>query len=491
MSEFNGVMMQYFHWYTAADGSLWQQVKTSAPKLAELGITALWLPPAYKGTGGGTDVGYGVYDLFDLGEFDQKGSIRTKYGTKDEYVTAVAACKQVGIAIYADAVFNHKMGADATEEVEATPFDPNQHNRQIGEYQKIEAWTHFTFPGRQGKYSKMEWHWWHFDAVDYNADNSQAKAVYLLKDKKFDREVDLEKGNFDYLMGADLDMDHPEVLGELNYWGEWFVQTTGVDGFRFDAVKHVEAKFFVDWLKYVSDRTHKSLFAVGEYWSGNLEALHYFIKETQGEITLFDAPLHYNFCEAGKAGSSYDLRKIFDGTLVNEYPTLAVTLVENHDSQPLQALESVVESWFKPLAYALILLRQAGYPCIFHPDYYGANYKDKGKDGREYEIWLDAHQPIIDKLLFARKTFAFGREIDYFDYPSCIGWTRLGSESHPGGMAVLISNGGDGQKWMDVGHPNTTYIDLTGHLPDAILTNQDGWAEFRCRGGSVSVWIPQ
>ena len=59
------------------------------------------------------------------------------------------------------------------------------------------------------------------------------------------------------------------------------------------------------------------------------------------------------------------MRYLFDGTLVNEQPGLTVTLVENHDSQPLQSLESVVEAWFKPLAYALILLRKDGYPCVF------------------------------------------------------------------------------------------------------------------------------
>ena len=88
MSEVNGVMMQYFHWYLP-DGSLWNQIARDATELAAAGFTALWLPPAYKGSNGGYDVGYGVYDLFDLGEFDQKGSIRTKYGTKDEYIRAI------------------------------------------------------------------------------------------------------------------------------------------------------------------------------------------------------------------------------------------------------------------------------------------------------------------------------------------------------------------------------------------------------------------
>ncbi|MGI0495261.1 alpha-amylase [Alkalinema pantanalense CENA528] len=491
MAEFNGVMMQYFHWYNEPDGMLWKQVAESAEELAALGVTSLWLPPAYKGTGGGYDVGYGVYDLFDLGEFDQKGSVRTKYGTKDEYLAAIQAAQKVGIRIYADAVFNHKLGADAEEEAQATPLNPDNRNEAIGEYQTIKAWTHFTFPGRNGKYSSMEWHWWHFDAIDYNAYNEGENAVYLLKGKEFDYNVDLEKGNFDYLMGCDLDMDHPEVMGELKYWGEWYVDMTGVDGFRFDAVKHVKADFFRDWLNHVSHQVGRDLFAVGEYWSYDVEALHAFLETTNGRVTLFDAPLHYNFHVASQAGADYDMRQIFDNTLVQQQPALAVTLVENHDSQPLQSLESVVEAWFKPLAYALILLRREGYPCIFYADYYGAHYKDTANDGNEYEIWIDSHKWLIDKFLFARQNLAFGDQYDYFDHANTIGWTRLGTEECPGGMAVVLSNGSDGSKWMEVGQPNATYVDITEHISEPVVTNDEGWADFRCNGGSVSVWVPE
>jgi alpha-amylase len=490
MSDPNGVMMQYFHWYCPEDGSLWNQVAEKASDLAKAGITSLWLPPAYKGTGGGMDVGYGVYDLFDLGEFDQKGSVRTKYGTKDEYVRAIQTAQKAGIYIYADVVFNHKLGADLEEEVEATPFNTDDRTETIGEYQNIKAWTHFTFPGRGGKYSKMEWHWWHFDAIDYNAFNEGESAVYLLKDKAFDDNVDLEKGNFDYLMGCDLDMQNPEVVGELNYWGEWCYDTTNVDGFRFDAVKHVSAEFFQAWIEHVRNHAKRDLFAVGEYWSYEVEALHHFIETTDGKVSLFDAPLHYNFHVASQAGETYDLTKIFDNTLVQQQPALAVTLVENHDSQPLQSLESIVEAWFKPLAYALILLREAGYPCIFYGDYYGAHYKDT-KDGEEYEIWMESHQFLIDKFLHARQTFAYGEQQDYFDHPSTIGWTRLGDAEHPGGMAVVLSNGEGGSKWMNIAQPNCTYVDLTEHIKEPVTTNDDGWADFCCNGGSVSVWVPQ
>jgi alpha-amylase len=292
-------------------------------------------------------------------------------------------------------------------------------------------------------------------------------------------------------MGCDLDMQNPEVTGELKYWGEWYVDATGVDGFRFDAVKHVSADFFQQWLEHVRHHKKQNLFAVGEYWSYEVEALHHFIQSTDGKVCLFDAPLHYNFHAASLSGNEYDLRQIFDNTLVQHQPTLAVTLVENHDSQPLQSLESPVESWFKPLAYALILLRREGYPCIFYADYYGAHYKDRGRDGNEYEIWLDKHQFLLDKFLFARQIYAYGAQYDYFDHANTIGWTRLGDDDHPGGMAVVLSNGSDGTKFMEVGHPNYTYIDITEHIREPVITNDDGWGEFRCNGGSVLVWVPQ
>jgi alpha-amylase len=490
MSEVNGVMMQYFHWYLPS-GGLWNQLAGDAKDLAAAGFTALWLPPAYKGSNGSNDVGYAVYDLFDLGEFDQKGSVATKYGTKDEYLTAIECAHAAGIQIYADIVLNHRLGADAEEEFEATPLDPNNRFQPIDALQKIEGWTHFTFPGRQGKYSTMEWHWWHFDAIDYNVHNQQQQAVYLIKDKTFDRNVDIEKGNFDYLMGCDLDMDRPEVLGELKYWGEWYLDTTKIDGLRLDAVKHIDARFFYDWLKHLNSYAKKDLFTVGEYWSYELDALEYFIQETEGKIHLFDAPLHNNFHVASLQGQSYDLRRIFDETLVRQQPILAVTFVENHDSQPLQSLESVVEDWFKPLAYALILLREAGYPCVFYGDYYGGKYRDRGRDGKEYDIVLKSHRPILDRLLHARHNYAYGIQYDYFDHPNTVGWTRLGDATHPDSMAVIMGNGDRGTKWMNVGKPNTTYIDITTTVATVVFTNADGWGEFCCQGGSVSVWVPK
>ncbi|NER81590.1 MAG: alpha-amylase, partial [Leptolyngbya sp. SIO1D8] len=414
----------------------------------------------------------------------------SKYGTKEEYLAAIQALHEVNIQVYADAVLNHRMGGDSAETFKATPFPQDNRLQPKGPLQEIKSYTHFHFPGRQGKYSTFEWHWHHFDAVDYNADNPDDRStVYLIEGHQFDDYVALEKGNFAYLMGCDLDFQHEWVRKEVTHWGKWYLDTTGVDGFRIDAIKHISSWFFPEWLDTLEHHVGKDLYMVGEYWVPNLESLLWYIDAVGGRMAVFDVCLHYNFHYASKAGGQYDMSRILDGTVMRHRPTHAVTFVENHDSQPLQALESPVEPWFKPLAYALILLRSEGYPCVFHADYYGANYEDAGKDGNQYLIHMPSHRWLIDKFLYARRHYAYGPQYDYFDHFNTIGWTRLGNETHPKAMAVILSDGAAGNKWMEVGKPHTAFVDLTEHVPGIVYTNEHGWAEFRCQGGSVSVWI--
>ncbi|GFE70855.1 alpha-amylase [Chroococcus sp. FPU101] len=490
MAEVNGVMMQYFHWYIPDDGSLWNEANKNAKELADAGITALWLPPAYKGIGGKSDVGYGVYDYYDLGEFDQKNSVRTKYGTKEEYIAAIKSLQSHGIQVYADAVLNHKMGADSAEVVKATPYPIDDRINPKGGLQEIKTYTHFHFPNRQKKYSDFEWHWYHFDGVDYNEYNKDDRStVYLLENKSFDDYVALEKGNFAYLMGCDIDFQSKEVQDELLRWGKWYLDTTGVDGFRLDALKHISASFFPKWLKSLEEYVGKKLFVVGEYWSPNVNDLDWYIDWTGGMMSVFAVALHYNFHYASKGNGNYDMRRILEGTILQYRSQNAVSFVANHDSQALQALESVVEPWFTPLAYAIILLRREGYPCIFYPDYYGAEYEDYGRDGQKYKIIMPSHRWLIDKFLYVRKHYAHGEQYDYFDHPDRVGWTRLGNQQNPKAMAVLLSDQLGGTKWMEVGKPNAKFIDYTEHVKEPVYTNEWGWGEFKCNGGSVSVWI--
>jgi alpha-amylase len=489
----NGTMFQYFHWYIPTDGSLWKQVAEDAAHLAQLGINSVWLPPMYKGKEGGMSSGYDVYDVFDLGEFDQKGSVRTKYGTKEELLNAIRVLHEHGLQVYADIVLNHKGGADEIERISVMRVDPEDRNQFTSEPFDIDAFTKFTFPGRQDKYSNFIWDHTCFTGVDYAHDLGET-AIFTIRNEYGDgweEVIDTEKGNYDYLMFADIEFRNPSVREELKKWGAWLLQETGVDGVRIDAVKHISPAFYNEWLDHLRG-IKPDLFAVGEYWApGELPLLLRYIDATEGRMSLFDASLHHAFYHASLEGKDYDLRTILQDSLVSVKPELAVTVVDNHDTQPLQALEAPVENWFKPLAYALILLREGGYPCVFYPDLYGAHYVDKGQDGQDHEIFLDkcAH---LEQLLEARYRFAYGLQRDYFDHPNCVGWTREGTADNEGSAcAVLLSNGDDGFKHMEIGqqHAGKTFVDYLGQHPAKVVIHESGWGEFHVPAGSVAVWV--
>ena len=497
MTEINGVMMQYFQANSSNDGTHWDTLKNQVKDLADAGFTTVWLPPAYKGNEGIQDMGYTAYDLFDLGEFDQKGTVRTKYGTRDQYLAAIQAAQQQGMQVYADTVLGHKTGGDLAEIVEAIAGRVDDRQWAFREVmptgtvpsQTIKILSQFTFPGRNGKYSDMTWHGQHFDCVHHNLDKPGDRTTYRLKDKDFETEVDPRHCLQAFSTSCAIDTTSAKVQEELNYWGEWILETTGVNGFRLDAIAHIHARFCVEWLTHIRRVANREIFIVGDYWADDVESLHEFINQTSGQLSLFDVPLHYNFHRASRAGGHFDMRRILNGSLMREQPSLAVTFVESHASQPLQLLESFVEPWFKPLAYALILLRREGYPCVFYADYYGAHYYDKGQDGKEHEVWLNSHRWLIDKFLYARHHFAYGAQYDYFDHPDCIGWTRLGTSHESKAMAVVMSDGSGGSKWMEVGRSNAVFHDITEHVAEPVRTNEHGWGDFCCNGGSVSVWV--
>lgn len=455
-----------------------------AQHLSDLGISHVWMPPAFKGTNK-DDVGYGVYDLFDLGEFDQKGTIRTKYGFKDEYLNAINRLKDAGIVPMADVVLNHKAAADKLETFEVVEVDPEDRTKEISKPFEIEGWTHFTFDGRQKAYNDFEWHWYHFNGTDFDAKRNKS-GIYLIQgDNKGWAENDLvdnENGNFDYLMYANLDYKHPEVIENIYSWVDWFVQTTGVLGFRMDAVKHIDSFFMRNFIRDVKEKQGQDFYVFGEFWNAKEEDNNTYLEKTENRFDLVDVRLHNNLYDASLEGADYDLTTIFDQTLVKNHPEHAVTFVENHDTQRGQALESTVEEWFKPAAYALILLREDGLPCLFYGDYYGI----------EGEFAQESFQEVLDTLLYARKELAYGEQKDYFDDPNCIGWTRSGNE---GGtpLAVTISNDVANSKTMEIGSDwaGQTFHDILGNCSDTVTIDEDGWGDFPVSEKSVSVWTIQ
>lgn len=474
----NKTMMQYFEWYLPNDGLWWKRCAAKAKQLSALGITEVWLPPAYKGTSQ-EDVGYGVYDMYDLGEFDQKGTIRTKYGTKEEYLEAIRAFHANNISVFADIVLNHRMGGDEAEEIMAVTDDPENRCRQIGGAQRIRVFSKFTFPGRRGTYSRFTWDHRHFSGTDRDEIRQEPGRIYRFCGKHWASETDTENGNYDYLMGMDVDMSNPRVVRETRKWLAWYLRETGVDALRLDAVKHISFPFYRELLHDVR-REGRELPAVGEYWSCDLERLLHYLDAVDNQMSLFDVALHYNFFQASQAGANYDLRRILDRSLVRERPGNAVTFVDNHDTQHGQSLQSFVEDWFKPLAYALILLRQEGVPCVFYSDYYGNPVRKRPL------------VPNLGKLIKLRRSYAYGEQEDCFAGEHLIGWVRRGDDEHENSaLAVVMSNAEGGSLTMNMGSrfAGERFYDVLGNCTGPVLIRADGSCDFPAKERSVAVWV--
>ncbi|KAI0264421.1 glycoside hydrolase family 13 protein [Gloeopeniophorella convolvens] len=481
----NALMIQFFTWDSfRPDMSWWKHFESEVPRLAELGVTQVWLPPPNKATSN-VGQGYDAYDLWDLGEFHQKGTTSTRWGSKEELLSAISNAKLHGIDVLIDAVLNHKVGADRTETFKAIPVHNTNRLKEAGPAREIEGWTAFDFVARGGKYSELRWTQEHFTGIDWDH-RSQKREVYKLVGKGhkgWSTNVDEELGNYDYLLGADVDFRHPDVRRDMFEWSDWILQTTGGAGFRLDAIKHMDRKFLLQWIKQTRRRGDRSrAFMVAEYWSAELARVLTWVHAFQGQTSFFDVPLHGNLHRASKG--PFDLRRILDNTLLKTRPNDAVTF------QIGQSLESWVEASFKLQAYALILLRGEGHPCVFYGDLYPNG-----------ECYNEATAQGLRRLMHTRKNSAYGPLHDYFDLPTCIGFVRMGDASH-GGCAVLISKSnqetgdGDGPSnsnsiRMKVGEhrAGTEYIALfEPHKRVAI--GADGWGTFTCDANSLEVWIP-
>jgi hypothetical protein len=121
-------LIQYFN-------TDWNEIAAKMPELAEAGYDAIWLPPPTKGSGG-LSVGYDLWDRFDLGSKDQRGSVRTRYGTEAELLRLIETAHRFGIRVYLDNVMNHNAfdvpGYNASTAIDIYPgFVPEDFHLQL------------------------------------------------------------------------------------------------------------------------------------------------------------------------------------------------------------------------------------------------------------------------------------------------------------------------------------------------------------------------
>lgn len=124
------VMMQAFYWDvpvedSSLNGFWWDSLAAKANNLSTAGFTGLWLPSPSKGNFGIIDMGYGIYDHYDLGNYNQKGTTETRFGSRAELEAMIDSMHNNSVEVYADIVLNHIYSNgdyyDSNNNLEANP----------------------------------------------------------------------------------------------------------------------------------------------------------------------------------------------------------------------------------------------------------------------------------------------------------------------------------------------------------------------------------
>jgi alpha-amylase len=136
----------------------------------------------------------------------------------------------------------------------------------------------------------------------------------------------LTMASSDYMMFADVDYHHQECVEDTKKWGVWVTKELGLKGFRMDAVQHFSEKFTGEWVNNLREQCGDDIFVVGEFWVGDAPKLVDWLGMMGHKFSCFDAPLLYNFHSISTSEGA-DLRKVFDGSLVQAEPVNAVVSI--------------------------------------------------------------------------------------------------------------------------------------------------------------------
>jgi hypothetical protein len=252
------VILQYFN-------TSYRELADKMPELAEVGYGSLWLPPPTKGSGG-LSVGYDNWDPFDLGGKDQRGSIRTRYGTEAELLRLIEVAHRFGIRVYFDNIMNHR-AFDVPGYNEYTPIDvypglvPEDFHLRVTEDGFYRKWDNVANwdDAWQVQYRNFS------DLIDIAQEtpngnfgrtegSSYPKVSFIRTPSNpelYDYHPTLGRVGFYNtnitagVVASNQNGQYTEDLGAYMMRSvRWLVDHTKVDGLRLDAVKHVPSYFY-------------------------------------------------------------------------------------------------------------------------------------------------------------------------------------------------------------------------------------------------------
>ncbi|WP_343610048.1 alpha-amylase [Chryseobacterium oranimense] len=304
-----GVLMQGFYWDVPEGGNWWNTVKDKLTAWSDSGISAVWLPPASKAQNGAYSMGYDPTDYYDFGNFNQNGSVETRFGSRAELEALITKAHAENMQVYADIVINHNSGGQS----------------QANPYTGTNTWTDFSGVA-SGKFLRSY--------------NDFYKNSYGNNDE----------GSF----GGFPDLCHANPYVQDWLWGrddsvgKYYKNVMKFDGWRFDYVKGFGPWVVNNWNSNVGG------FSVGELWDSNVNTLEWWANNANSSV--FDFAAYYKMDEAFDNGN---LNVLNDDMMWKRNPYKAVTFVANHDTDII---------YNKMPAYAYILTHE-GYPTIFYRDY--------------------------------------------------------------------------------------------------------------------------
>ena len=372
-----GVLMQGFYWNTEPVGEWWNVLSEQVDDWAEAGIDRIWLPVATKGQSGAGGMGYDISDYFDFGEYDQHGSVETRFGSREELENLISTAHENDIEVIADIVINHNSGG----------------GYQYNPYRQDSTYTLFNeeHGNASGMFNRT---YEHFHPNDVSQSDPAA---------------------FEAFPTTDLDHDVEYVQDWLwkneNSVAQYYKNEIGFDGWRFDFVKGYEPWVIEEWMAAVGG------FAVGENWDGYAPNLNQWVEETG--VSAFDFAAFYELEKAFDREN--DLTNLENEMLRTLNPEKAVTFVANHDTEKDQNEDNRIAEENKLMAYSYILTHD-GYPTIFYLDY-------------------ERYTEELQQLILIHNSIATGDvEILYADEDEYI-MQRTGTEDNPGLLLYLSTNG--------------------------------------------------
>ena len=257
------------------------------------------------------------------------------------------------------------------------------------------------------------------------------------------------------------DHEHPEVR---EYLGEYIdlAEQKGVDGYRWDAVKHVPEWFFDE---FVNDWIPDDAFTVGEAFDDNMDLLKSYIDTG---MNLFDFPLLFRMQEGFSSwgdirtvSAAVDSYNHLEKSILAENSFRSSTFVENHDTAPPE---------HEKLAHAFIMTAP-GYPTV---------YSNHAEEDEGVDFTADWLTDLIDI-----KTNLAAGEIDFQETENKREVLVYSRDNY-----VVGINKSDEDYIDDVetywDEPNL--VDLTGE--NQLFENSHGSSEIRIPGNDYVVCAP-